>query len=250
MHASAWTEAVFHVLAHVDVGRVAASCHDARWIRHAEQHLGPARERKLAEDATVLANALATHELLARAQALAWVFPSADAARAAAAQDLADLERSVALHVALAAGASAEVLRAAAELELAAIESLPARPEASDEILRDVVRAAPNLSRCEVSFARPLPSRGRAFGTSIVVGFPGVAGAESDFVAWQAAHEATVLEIGRGEFADVERRALGLLRARARRTGLAHAHARWLSGVDLSALGPIPDVDDVGDGAP
>lgn len=249
MQASAWTEAVFHVLAHVRVD-VAASCHDVRWIRHAETHLGPARDRQLAEDAAVLAKALATHDLLARAQALAWVFPSADAARAATARDLVDLERSAPLDVALSAAAGVEVLRAAAELELSAIEMLPRPPAADDAMLRDVARAAPNLARCEVTFARPLPFRGRAFGTSIVVGLPGVAGAETDFVAWQAAHEATVLEVGYGEFADVERRALGLLRARARRAGLEDAHARWLSGIDLSALGPIPDVADVGDGAP
>lgn len=168
------------MLAHVDVGRLAASCHDLRWIRWAEEHLGPARDRHLAEDATVLASLFETHDALARAHALAWVFPSADAARAASASDLADLDRTAALDVALSGGAAVEVLRAAAELELSAIEALPA---AAAPILRDMRNVAPHLARCELSFARPLPFRGRAFGDSVVVGFPNVAGAEIDFVA-------------------------------------------------------------------
>jgi hypothetical protein len=249
-HASAWTEAVFHVLAHVDVGRVPASCHDPRWIRWAAERMGPAAQRRLAEDAAVLATTLASHEHLARAQALAWAFPSADAARAVAARDLDALEKNDALSLALSAGPGAEVLRAAAELELDAIEALGAPPDDRAAIARAlaaVAAAAPYLARCDVRLARPLPVRGRAFGRAIVVGFPRIAGAEADFVAWQAAHEATVLEIGPGAFEDVERRAIATLRSRARRAGLGDAHARWLAGIDLSALGPIPDVDDVAD---
>jgi hypothetical protein len=167
-----------------------------------------------------------------------------------------------AVRLALSAGPVAEILRAAAELELDAFAHLDAPSGASrdesrlewrddhrqiNDALRDVLPAAPHLARCEISLARPLPLRGRAFGRSIVVGFPGIAGAEASFCAWQAAHEATVLEIGAGAFVDVERRALARLRARARRADLEDAHARWLSRIDLSALGPISDVDDVGD---
>lgn len=247
--ASAWTEAVFHVLAHVDVGAIPASCHDLRWIRFAAERLGPARERKLAEDAAVLATLLGDHDRLAFAQALAWAFASAEEARAAVSRDLSELAGD-AIRTALAAGPAAEVLRAAAELELDALEALEAPSSAAEEMrsaLAAVAPAAPHLANCQVSLARPLPVRGRAFGTSIVVGVPGVPGAEAGFCAWQAAHEATVLEIGAGPFVEVERRALALLRSRARRAGLAAEHARWLSRIDLSAIGPVADVEDVGD---
>src|SRR4051812_8712443 len=91
LRASAWAEAVFHVLAHVDVGRVPASCHDPQWIAWAEARFGPADERALGEDVRVIAGALATHDALARAQTLAWLWTEPSAVRAATRKDLADL---------------------------------------------------------------------------------------------------------------------------------------------------------------
>ncbi|MBX3192442.1 MAG: hypothetical protein KF819_35955 [Labilithrix sp.] len=243
------------MLAHVDVG-VAASCHSPAWIAWAEARFGPARERTLADDAALLARTSTTHERLARAQILAWVWRDTSRVRAAIARDLAsltdrDVDDASALSWAQRAGPDAEILRATAELEL---DFFAARaPVDLDEIARAIAAvtlAAPALEGAEVLLARPLPRRGRAFGgarRSIVVGVPGVAGAEVEHVAWQAAHEATVLESAQREatFEAIERRALGLMRSRARGAGLAGGHARWLATLDLRALGSIPDVDDV-----
>jgi len=149
-------------------------------------------------------------------------------------------------------GPAAELLRAAAELELPLVESLPpiSTVPALATALSSILAASPSLASCAVALTRPLPRRGRLHGTNISVGAPGVAGATTDLVAWQAAHEATVLEVQRAThaaalpYADLERRAIALLRVRARRAALGDAHARWLATLDLSALGPIPDVVD------
>jgi hypothetical protein len=149
-------------------------------------------------------------------------------------------------------------LRAAAELELPRLEALEAAPTAAAgralaDALAETARAAPWLPRVELARVRALPRRGRVHDALIFVGAPGVAGAELEHVAWQAAHEATVVEVERSPrglagpsatFEAVERTALGLLRSRARRAGLADAHARWLATLDLAALGAIPDVAD------
>jgi hypothetical protein len=250
------------VLAHVDVGgRLAASCHDPTWIAWAAEQLGPAAERPLAEDVGVLAAALSTHERLATVQALAWTFGDETQVEAARARELgelgaADVADATALATARSVGPAAEILRAAAELELPLLTAMRAScidAVALDIELAEVSAAAPELARVTVALARPLPRRGRAWRGSIYVGTPGVAGAELAHVAWQAAHEATVLEVERSatwlarqasSYAAVERTALGLLRSRARRVGLADAHGRWLTTLDLRALGPIPDVDD------
>jgi hypothetical protein len=243
------------------VGQVAASCHDRRWVAWAEEQLGPAASRPLGEDVRVLAAALSTHERLAAVQALAWTFSDDTQVLAAAARELGELGASeiadaTALATARAAGAAAEVLRAAAELELPLLASLRAScidAVAFDIELAEVSAAAPELARSSVALARPLPRRGRAWRGSIFVGTPGVAGADVAHVAWQAAHKATVLEVERSatwlarqasSFEAVERTALALLRSRARRVGLGDAHGRWLATLDLGALGPIPDVDD------
>lgn len=255
--ASAWAEAVFHVLAHVDVGRVAASCHDARWIAWAEARLGPAAERALGQDLGVIGGALATHDALARAQVLAWLWTDGASVRAATRSDLAELTPAdvadeTALRTLRELGPAAEVLRAAVELELpllAALEPVALDAEACSTAFALVAPAAPQLPRCQVSLARPLPRRGRVHRAHIIVGAPGIAGAELDHVAWQAAHEATVLEVARSSrapalFEDLERTALGLLRSRARRGGLEDAHRRWLATLDLASLGAIPDIRD------
>jgi hypothetical protein len=249
--ASPWTEAVFHVLAHVDVGPVAASCHDPGYVGGVAARLGSAGARTLGEDARVLAAALASHERLARAQLLAWLWRDETEAGAATASDLRDLDASdvadpAALEVVQALGAPAEVLRASAELELPGLRALgpvDAGP-ALDEALAAVAAAAPWLDRMEIAMVRALPRRGRARSPSILVGAPGTAGAELAHAAWQAAHEATVVEVERSlsqdarTFEAVERAALGLLRERAARAGLAGPHGRWLATLDLTALDP------------
>lgn len=251
--AASWAEAVFHVLAHVDAGPLASSCHDRGWIAYAAEHFGPASQRELSEDAALLARHLGTHDLLARAHCLAWLW-TAEEACAHAAYDLASLPSRIPVPGSIVSlGPTAEILRAAAELELPLLASLPPIPIASDLslALASLVSVSPALASCTLALTRPLPRRGRMQNATIWIGAPGIAGATTDRVAWQAAHEATVLEVQRATsdaplaYADLERRSLALLRARARRAGLGDAHARWLATLDLAALGAIPDLDDV-----
>ena len=104
---------------------------------------------------------------------------------------------------------------------------------------------APELSRFAVKHVRALGVRGRAYRSTILVGTPGIAGADAEHVAWQAAHESIVASVPPPRsFADVERTAIATLRSRARSAGLGDDHARWLGHFDLSGLGPIPDVPD------
>lgn len=239
------------MLAHVDAGAVAASCHSRAWIAWAEARLGPARERSLGEDAKTIARIAATHDDLARLQLLAFLFGTRERAVAATARDLLDLRPEDvsdpgALTAGQAAGAAAEVARAATELELPAIATLAPAVVDDDAVARAFERIAPlapELMRFDVRYVRALGIRGRAYRTTILVGTPGIAGADAEHVAWQAAHEAIVGSLPRPRsFVDLERDAIALLRARARAAGSGDDHARWLARFDVSALGPIPDV--------
>lgn len=249
-------EGVFHVLAHVEAPGIAASCHNRAWIERAAMMLGLATTRQLGEDIRVIGAGARTHDVLASLQALAWVFESADDARTVADRDLTTLDSDDvasfdALTIACSTGPLAEVLRAATELELPLLEGLD--PISGDQLdgigraLDEVAIAAPSLARFRVLAATPLGLRGRTLGPSIVVGVPGIGCPDADHAAWQAAHEATVsrlAELGNQPFVDLERSAIATLRSRARAAGLGDAHARWLARLDLSALGPIRDVDD------
>ncbi|MBX3231626.1 MAG: hypothetical protein KIT84_23635 [Labilithrix sp.] len=237
--ASVWAEAVFHVLAHVDVP-FASSCFDPVYIAWIRERLGRPVET-LAHEMFAL-----THDTFARAQALAWVFGSADENRRWSDRDLDEIEvhDDEALHVARAAGAFAEVLRATAELEMPDLEALAPAPfdaAALERALHAVLPAAPALAGFTVAVTPPLPRRGRVHRRVIFAGVPGVAGATNEHVAWQAAHEATVVEAARDHdaFLAVEREAIQRLRARAGAAGLAGAHAAWLATLDLRALGPL-----------
>lgn len=212
-------EAVFHVLAHVDCGAIAASCFDPRYVAWARDALGPAEARTLAEDASVLA-LVRDHDAFARLQRLAWIEDATD-------------------------DPFTEVLRAAAELERPLLAGLDHGACTFD----DALRVAPELAGHEVLLCRALPVRGRVLGRSLVVGAPPIAGATEAHVGWQAAHEAIVASL-EGEHRDVERRAIARLRSRARAAGLGAEHARWLATLDLRALGPIPDIDDPAGDAP
>lgn len=248
--ASVWTESVFHVLAHVDARGIPASCYSPAWIAWVAARCGPASERALGDDLQVITRVAPGHDLLARAQAVAWIFDDARSARAAADDELASIARGAhpdALAIARTALPLAEVVRAAAELELDFIEEIE---PISDAALRDlgaaldVVAAAASVSDVAIAIARPLGLRGRVLGRSVLVGCPGI-GCDAEHAAWQAAHEATVREVtleGPKSFADVERTAIARLRSRARAAGLGDAHARWLERLDLGALGPITDI--------
>jgi len=234
-----------------------------------EGALGSVAARALGEDVAVLSARITTHAALATLHLVAALWDTPERVRAAAGRDLAELSRRevdcASALVALQAApelALAEVVRAAAELEMPLLARLPKPPlgdvEARLGSLLDAVSVvAPALERIEL--APPLARRGRVLpsssGDRVLVGAPGIAGAEAEHVAWQAAHEATVVEVfaraaGPVNHEDVERRAIGLLRSRARRRDLAERHARWLATLDVGALGPIPDVDDGSERAP
>ena len=220
--APAWMEAVFHVLAHVDCGPIAASCFDPRYVAWARRVLGPAEERTLAEDAAVLAR-VRDHEAFARLQRLAW-------------------------HADEGANPFAGVLRSAAELEVPLLAKTPRGACSVDALgaLGAATIVAPELVQYEVLLCRALPFRGRVLDGQIVIGAPPVAGATAAHIGWQAAHEAIVASLT-GEHAEVERRAIVRLRSRARAAGLGREHGRWLATLDLRTLGPIPDIDDGAD---
>jgi len=234
---SRWAELVFHVLAHVRASP-AASAFDPVWIDYAAKHLGPARERHLAEDAEILARAAATHDALAEVQLLAWLFH--DASRAAACSDrtLAELSAAdvddAAILARLRGNGAAEILRAAAELEADAFAELPAL--VADGVDYDH-RLAPWLARFTIASLRPLRIRGRVRGELIFVGVPcRELEVRSEHVAWQAAHEATVAEVHeRARRAplpvthnELEHTALVLLAERARAAGKSAEHAAWI----------------------
>lgn len=230
-----WAGAVFHVLAHVRAtAALPASLYDAPHVAAAAAILGPASARSLGEDAELLGRLAPTHDALARVQLVAWLFRSPARARAAAAWDLADLPESAVdaprLLPLVAGDPAAEILRAAAELELPLLDALP--PLAIDrgalaEAVAALVPVAPRLARSRVGVARALGRRGRVIDDEIWVGDAPIAHA-----AWQAAHEATVAEVAaegvRGHAA-VEGEAVERLSRRAGEVGMTAARAGWWS---------------------
>lgn len=250
-----WADAVFHVLAHVD-GGTAASCFSPTYCEWAASRLGAPSSRTLAEDIEAL-RTLAHPDVdqsFARAQAIAWIFRTTASVEAASDFELRDarVDNEPARVIALGAGPIAEVLRAAAELEMLELERALATLafEPPTEAIERVTRVAPLLASCTIEVSPALGLRGRVLDRHIFVGMPGIAGATSEHVAWQAAHEATVQEVSAAAtlpFLELERRALGLLRSRARRVGLADAHAAWLAHLDLSGLGGLAAIADVED---
>ncbi len=130
--------------------------------------------------------------------------------------------------------AAAELIHCAAALEAPHHAKLPAvcvDPTFAERLARLTV-VAPQLGRLPVEHARSLRLRGRLFEACIWVGIPGaeLPAVDPAFVAWQAAHEATVAELAPRKlpFADHEHAAIALLAARAERAGLAHDHRAWL----------------------
>lgn len=242
--ASGWADAVFHVLAHVPAPGQ-ATCFSPVYCTWIAKRIGPPPP-ELVEDAQVLAEIARNAPMgsFASAQALAWAFASPEKVAELVDRPLAQIRReeaadASALAIARSAAETAEVLRAAAELEAPRLPAIQAaREDAVEAALLRVTAAAPMLGRCIVALTPALGLRGRVHGERIFVGIPGIAEARVDHVAWQAAHEATVRETGD------ELQALALLRSRARRAGLGDEHGVWLAHLDLSGRGPIPDVPD------
>jgi hypothetical protein len=216
--ASRWTDAVFHVLAHVPVD-APASVYDPVYIRYAGREIA---------DAPLLATLLPTHDALARAQLLAWLWESPERGRE---KDLAELGAGDVDAPGLLpylGGPGVEILRANAELEIDHLPSFALDEEALSRALDRVRAAAPSLDAVVVS--PPLRMRGRVYDAQIYVGAPIELAVEH--VAWQAAHEATVREVGPGPHQVIEARAIELLRDRAREIGLGAEHARWWSAYE------------------
>ena len=253
-----WPDLVFHVLAHVaGTAALPASAYDPAYVGWAARHLGSAHDRPLGEDAIALAALLPSHELLATAQLVAWLFESVEQAMACADRDLlalgpGDVDDAAALRALVLpspAHAGAEFLRCAALLEAEAHASLPPATVERDPlaaILDDQLVVAPDLQRFALMPLRALRLRGRvhcspaAERAEIWTGLPSAEpGPTLQHVAWQAAHEATVAEVGRLWRAECAAEPLGergveavsvvLLGARARAAGRAAAHCAWLA---------------------
>ena len=242
-----WPELVFHLLAHVAV-QAPASVHDPVYVQWAASRLGPAEERTLGEDARVLARLLPSHQSLAAVQLLGWLFDDVEQARRCAETDLVDLPATAVARPELLGplcrlGAPLELLRCAAELEADAFSTLP--PLELDAVAvevaaRGLLAVAPGLARAKIFCLRSLRLRGRVRAEEIFVGCPSGSGLGPtvDHVVWQAAHEATVVEVGERDswtvaWSERERRlevqALELLAERAAAAGMAEAHGRWLA---------------------
>jgi hypothetical protein len=238
---------VYHVLAHVQgSAHLPASVYDATYVAWAQRHLGPASRRNLGRDLELLARSLSTHESLAAAQLLAFLFADVAQLQRAEACDLALLEEhhmsAPSLRPAvLSAGVGAELLRAACELELAAHLTLPPVSLEIGSFSRAIEAqhaVAPWLRRSAVVPVRSLRLRGRVVRSVIWVGAPeSCDGPSLEHVAWQASHEATVMEVSthfahRLDHDVLEHTAIVLLARRAERAARAHAHRQWLSHLD------------------
>lgn len=254
-----WADLVFHVLAHVP-GSTPASLHSPAYIDFCRDVLGPADTRALGADLETLVPLARDPRRYAALQGLAWLFRTAEQAQQLvdrtlgelAAADVADPQLLAVLQT---EGPSAEVLRAAVELEAESHRRLP--PQTWDakslaEELVGVAPAAPGLARCELALSRALTHHGRLAGRRVWVGGPEFPGGPSyEFVAWQAAHEATLHEL-QGRFAPppggsdrpIEHAAVVLLSSRAARAGLGDAHRRFVAhfaeaGLTLSSLDAV-----------
>ncbi len=237
-----WADTVFHVLAHVGAHReIPAGLFEPRYVGFAAGVLGPASERALGEDATWIGQLFPTHEVLAAAQLLAWLYADAETAEEQAARSWSELSASeVAWPEAYARlselGDRIDFLRGACLLELDGVRQLvsPAPPDPT--LFRQLTQVAPDLARLGIRHSLPLWNRGRLCRGDIWLGFPRDAPGwpSAAEVGWQAAHEATVNEVARrSELSErgVEHVALVLLHQRAVASGLESQHATWFRTV-------------------
>lgn len=234
-------ELFFHVFAHVAETRaLPASVSSARYVAWCESQLGPARTRTLADDAGMLARQFPSHAALISIQPLAKLFRATEKLARVGERSLAelgdqDVDDARALGHLQALGAGAELAFCALLLELPSflrLAPLPAVPAPFRERLASLVAVAPGLSQARIGCIRSLYQRGRAWGDEIWVGHPAAEVAPSlEHAAWQAAHEATVVQVSReqpalGERA-VEAAAVERLTRRAEAAGERAGHAAW-----------------------
>ncbi|MBK7586642.1 MAG: hypothetical protein IPI67_41460 [Myxococcales bacterium] len=253
-----YPELVFHVLCHVaETAALPASVYDPAWIRYCAVRLGDAANRTLAEDALALGRLLPGHSELASAQLLAWLFEDVRRASSSLPGELGSLtadqvDAPELLEPLARCGPGVELLRLAAEIERPYFEALPREEvdwSALEVELERVTAAAPELASSGVAVVRPLRLRGRVRGAQIWIGAPHREhGPSTEHVAWQAAHEATVREVGRAAVAAerrVEHMAVVLMNLRAERAQLEREHATWLAHFGPNApaarLEALPD---------
>lgn len=247
-----WTDLVFHVLAHVPAPEFPANLFSPAYVQYVAEAAGPAGARPLGDVASVLSASLHSHADWARLQLVAWLFEDVAGAQAAALRDLEALVPESPAAAALQRAreptlTAAEFLRASALLEAPAHAALPALEwdrNALAAALASACAIAPRLATARLHVAPALTHHGRVQGAAIWIGAPAPELAVSvEHVALQAAHEATVLEVGEADERSGallpervrEAVAVVVLAERARTQGLRAAHAAWAARWNLQA---------------
>jgi hypothetical protein len=246
-----YADLVFHVLAHFDrTAGLPSSLYDPAYITLCRRELGPSEGRQLGAEIELLQPLLTSHAALIAVQRLAWLHESIEESAGCESRSLSELTpRDVTRPALLAAlqrepSEALELLRRAVALERPEHARLPPAALAANaqgELLRTVnelCSIAPRLSRARIVYVRSLGRRGRVWGDEIWLGVPGSEnGPTPELAAWQAAHEATVVEVqevaeqvapGTHEL-QLESVALQLLAARAVSAELSARHKAWFS---------------------
>ena len=254
-----WAEAVFHVLAHLArTASLPSTVFDSDYVAQARHALGPVEQRCLGDDVAALEAVVTTHERLAWLSWVARLHPNGASAVRVCTRSLAELVGAAdtdphALKWLLTESRpEAELLRCSALLELHPLEgwALPDLAAAASRLtacLSELESVAPCLGRVTVRLVRSLGWHGRAFDDEIWVGIGGETQSPPLIhAAWQATHEATVLEV-LGRLAsegtqrinerEFEHASVALLALRASRRGLQEQHATWLSRFDEQTRG-------------
>jgi hypothetical protein len=252
-----FADLVLHVLAHVESTKsLPSSLYDPVYVELCRRELGAAEDRQLGADALALGPLLSRHETLASVQRLAWLHETIGESMAQETKSLAELRPDdVARPALLSAFAVDEVplvelLRSAVALErphharLAPVEVAAGEQEELLHVVTELCAVAPGLSRARIAFVRSLGRRGRVWGKEIWLGIPGSEnGPTPEYAAWQAAHEATVVEVAEAAAnaklglteREIESAGLVVLSARARGEGISERHRSWFADVSGGA---------------
>lgn len=244
--ADGFTQLVFHALAHVPRPGP-GDLHDPTHVDRAARHFSPATRELLTSDAALLAALWRASPGLDLLDALPELHTSLPAFRRTAARALAELtDRDVAAPSLLAAlqrlGAPAELLHATLGLvadEFARVHAdiiTPSLAAACGSIaasLAPLAERVPGLLSAQIELVWALGSRGRALPRRILIGAPDGAPLLSAVVA---VHEYAVCTSGQDDYLRAEWSALRRAARWLRATHLRGAHARWLAGLDLSAI--------------
>jgi hypothetical protein len=241
---------VLHILAHLETtAHLPSSLYDPGYVALARRHLGDPAERALGADIEALSTHLVSHEGLIAIQPLLRLHPSLAAGLRGSQRSLLELDddpgtnRAVRDALVEKAPLCAELLRCAALLEAETFVRWPL-PDLTDVArrIRDALPAfwgvSPQLRCLPIRTFLALGMRGRAWPDEIWVGIPVESGEPSlEHVLWQAAHEATVLEVAQrtplGE-RHIERLAVALMSQRATRSNMRPSYEQWLRNFDAT----------------